>query len=75
MWRWISLFVILAVLLTQVGGPRLANAQQEAPELTILLEDEFDAPGFWAEAAGENYSMRYIDGTYEMRNDQPGLLH
>jgi LysM repeat protein len=71
MWRWISLFVILAVLLTQVGGPRLTNAQQEAPELTILLEDEFDAPGLWAEAAGENYSMRYIEGTYEMRNDQP----
>jgi LysM repeat protein len=72
MWRWISLFVILAVLLTQLGGPVPANAQQEAPELTIMLEDEFDAPGLWAETAGENYSTRYIDGSYEIRNEQLG---
>jgi LysM repeat protein len=69
--KCLLLIAILALLsLGQFTNP--VHAQQETPELTILLEDEFDVPELWAVVSESSFSTRYVDNTYEIRNSLPG---
>jgi LysM repeat protein len=70
--RWMNLLLVFVILFAIERGTTAVNAQQEIPELTILLDDMFDAEGLWAVTSGTNYSTRYVNGTYEMVNDLPG---
>jgi LysM repeat protein len=66
-----GLLLLLALFIPgQFSQP--VYAQDEEPQLTILIEDDFDAPALWAVVSEEHYRTRYDNGTYEIANHLPG---
>jgi LysM repeat protein len=68
-------FFLILMLLGLFGLGRLpdpAHAQQEIPELTILLTDEFDEPALWPVVSGDTYRTEFVDGAYQISNDLAG---
>jgi LysM repeat protein len=69
-----KIFGLLLLLALFVPGQffQPVYAQEEEPQLTILIEDDFDAPALWAVVSEEHYRTRYDNGTYEIANYLPG---
>jgi LysM repeat protein len=68
-----KLFLILLLAFFALGQSFTpANAQQDIPELTILLDDVFDEPALWVETSGASFTTRFVDGVYEISNELPG---
>jgi LysM repeat protein len=66
-----GLLLLLAFLVPgQFSQP--VYAQEEETQLTILIEDDFDAPGLWVVVSEDHYRTRYHNGTYEIANNLPG---
>jgi LysM repeat protein len=69
-----KIFGLLLLLALFVPGrfSQPVYAQEDEPQLTILIEDDFDAPELWAVVFEEHYRTRYHNGTYEIANNLPG---
>jgi LysM repeat protein len=67
-----KLFLTLLLAFFALGLFTPVNAQQDIPELTIILEDVFDEPALWVETSGDSFTTRFVDGAYEITNELPG---
>jgi hypothetical protein len=72
MLRKIFGLLLLLALFVQDSFPSPVYAQEDEPQLTILIEDDFDAPALWAVVSEEHYRTRYHNGAYEIANNLPG---